>query len=71
MCVHLCRRFPNLRKTFAPYLTEDGAAAELPGIYVPQIFLGQLGSYSSWQVEDKNLMSINYLHSGTPKLQLV
>ncbi len=57
---------PDLRETFKPFLHRPDEI--LPGIKVPQIFLGQLGSFYCWHVEDLYLFSINKLHFGKPGL---
>ncbi|EFX67541.1 hypothetical protein DAPPUDRAFT_261496 [Daphnia pulex] len=56
---------PNLRRTFRQFLHNPDEIIE--GVNVPQIFLGQLGSFSAWHVEDLNLFSINKHHFGEPK----
>lgn len=40
----------------------------MPGIHRPYIFLGMCGTSFPWHREDRNLMSINYMHDGREKL---
>ncbi|KAL5728747.1 hypothetical protein ACHQM5_001793 [Ranunculus cassubicifolius] len=41
---------------------------EIPGVTYPMLYIGMLFSMFSWHVEDHNLYSINYHHSGAVKL---
>jgi hypothetical protein len=66
----LNRYLPKLRETFRPFLHHPDEI--IPGINVPQIFLGQLmGIFSCWHVEDLNPFSINKLHFSKPKNWIV
>ena len=47
---------------------KDGEDILLSGINVPWIYYGILFSTFCWHVEDLNMYSINYLHSGAPKI---
>lgn len=38
------------------------------GIQTPFVYFGMFGSSFSWHREDRNLLSINYLHQGEPKV---
>ena len=40
---------------------------EVPGVTSPMVYLGMLFSWFAWHVEDHELHSINYLHTGAPK----
>lgn len=40
----------------------------MDGIHRPYVYLGMYGTSFSWHREDRNLMSINYLHYGSGKL---
>lgn len=40
----------------------------MDGIHRPYIYLGMYGTTFSWHREDRNLMSMNYMHDGSPKL---
>jgi hypothetical protein len=43
----------------------------MSGINTPHIMLGQAGTMKGFHVEDLNLFSVNYLHSGAPKYWIV
>ncbi|KAK4006265.1 hypothetical protein OUZ56_011421 [Daphnia magna] len=43
----------------------------MPGINTCQLLLGHAMSYTGWHVENFNLPSINYHHSGKPKYWVV
>lgn len=40
----------------------------MDGIHKPYIYLGMYGTTFTWHREDRNFMSINYLHDGSTKL---
>lgn len=40
----------------------------MKGIQKPYVYIGMFGTSFQWHREDRNLMSINYLHSGAAKL---
>lgn len=40
----------------------------MDGIHKPYIYLGMFGTTFNWHREDRNLMSINYMHDGSAKL---
>ncbi|XP_045024637.1 lysine-specific demethylase 4E-like [Daphnia magna] len=44
---------------------------KMPGINTCQLLLGHAMSYTGWHVENVNLPSINYHHSGKPKYWVV
>ena len=41
---------------------------EFPGITKPYVYVGKWRSCFGWHKEDQDLYSINYLHSGSPKV---
>ena len=43
----------------------------VPGINTPYLYIGGFRTMFAWHVEDYNLGSVNYLHSGSPKLWYV
>ncbi|EFX73834.1 hypothetical protein DAPPUDRAFT_324814 [Daphnia pulex] len=57
---------PDLHETLRQFLHRPDEI--LPGNNVPQIFLGQLGSFYCWHVKNLYLFSINKLHFGKPGL---
>ncbi|KAG0623807.1 hypothetical protein M758_3G203900 [Ceratodon purpureus] len=40
---------------------------EVPGVTSPMVYIGMLFSWFAWHVEDHELHSLNYLHTGAPK----
>ncbi|KAG7554063.1 JmjN domain [Arabidopsis suecica] len=40
---------------------------DIPGVTSPMVYLGMLFSWFAWHVEDHELHSMNYLHTGSPK----
>ncbi|MCL7042537.1 hypothetical protein MKW94_025569 [Papaver nudicaule] len=40
---------------------------DIPGVTSPMIYIGMLYSWFAWHVEDHELHSLNYLHTGSPK----
>lgn len=40
---------------------------EVPGVTSPMVYIGMLFSWFAWHVEDHELHSLNYLHTGSPK----
>ncbi|OVA18043.1 JmjC domain [Macleaya cordata] len=40
---------------------------DIPGVTSPMIYIGMLFSWFAWHVEDHELHSLNYLHTGSPK----
>ncbi|TKW18356.1 hypothetical protein SEVIR_5G426200v4 [Setaria viridis] len=40
---------------------------EVPGVTSPMLYVAMLFSWFAWHVEDHDLHSLNYLHSGAPK----
>ncbi|EFJ29606.1 hypothetical protein SELMODRAFT_440762 [Selaginella moellendorffii] len=40
---------------------------EVPGVTTPMVYLGMLFSWFAWHVEDHELHSLNYLHTGARK----
>ncbi|KZR97609.1 Uncharacterized protein APZ42_007414, partial [Daphnia magna] len=61
-----------LNKTFLPFLKEEfhdmhNPDNKMPGINTCQLLLGHAMSYTGWHVENVNLPSVNYHHSGKPK----
>lgn len=40
----------------------------MPGIQTPCTYVGMLGTAFGWHREDRNLLSINFLHEGKPEL---
>jgi hypothetical protein len=54
----------SLRETITPFLKKVVA---IPGVNTTQLMFGEVQSFTCWHVEDENLLSINYLHSGKHK----
>ena len=54
---------PTLAKSLLRYLPEH-----ISGITIPMIYVGMVFSCFCWHVEDDYLYSINFLHSGAPKM---
>ncbi|XP_020525115.1 probable lysine-specific demethylase ELF6 isoform X3 [Amborella trichopoda] len=42
-------------------------ADDIPGVTSPMIYIGMLFSWFAWHVEDHELHSLNFLHTGSPK----
>ncbi|CAD7698279.1 unnamed protein product [Ostreobium quekettii] len=40
----------------------------IPGVTFPMTYFGMWKSYFAWHLEDMDLMSVNYLHWGSPKV---
>ncbi|KAJ4882404.1 putative lysine-specific demethylase ELF6 [Raphanus sativus] len=40
---------------------------DIPGVTSPMVYIGMLFSWFAWHVEDHELHSMNYLHTGSPK----
>ncbi|KAJ4979660.1 hypothetical protein NE237_010440 [Protea cynaroides] len=40
---------------------------EVPGVTSPMVYIGMLFSWFAWHVEDHELHSMNFLHTGSPK----
>ncbi|KAJ8563151.1 hypothetical protein K7X08_031603 [Anisodus acutangulus] len=40
---------------------------DIPGVTSPMVYIGMLFSWFAWHVEDHELHSLNYLHTGSPK----
>ncbi|XAR52356.1 [Histone H3]-lysine-36 demethylase [Bertholletia excelsa] len=40
---------------------------DIPGVTSPMIYIGMLFSWFAWHVEDHELHSLNFLHTGSPK----
>ncbi|KAK1314781.1 putative lysine-specific demethylase ELF6 [Acorus calamus] len=40
---------------------------EVPGVTSPMVYIGMLYSWFAWHVEDHELHSMNFLHTGSPK----
>nr|CAB3502000.1 unnamed protein product [Digitaria exilis] len=40
---------------------------DVPGVTSPMVYIGMLFSWFAWHVEDHELHSLNYLHTGAPK----
>ncbi|KAF5467098.1 hypothetical protein F2P56_016960 [Juglans regia] len=40
---------------------------DIPGVTSPMIYIGMLFSWFAWHVEDHELHSMNFLHTGSPK----
>ncbi|CAN6487060.1 unnamed protein product [Victoria cruziana] len=40
---------------------------EIPGVTSPMVYIGMLFSWFAWHVEDHELHSLNFLHTGSPK----
>ncbi|KAL3520728.1 hypothetical protein ACH5RR_018877 [Cinchona calisaya] len=40
---------------------------DIPGVTSPMVYVGMLFSWFAWHVEDHELHSLNFLHSGSPK----
>ncbi|CAA7410568.1 unnamed protein product [Spirodela intermedia] len=40
---------------------------EVPGVTSPMVYIGMLFSWFAWHVEDHELHSLNFLHTGSPK----
>ncbi|XP_043703739.1 probable lysine-specific demethylase ELF6 [Telopea speciosissima] len=40
---------------------------EVPGVTSPMVYTGMLFSWFAWHVEDHELHSLNFLHTGSPK----
>lgn len=40
----------------------------MPGIHTPYMYFGMFGTVFPWHREDRNLLSINYMHNGREKL---
>ncbi|KAL5994142.1 Lysine-specific demethylase elf6 [Asimina triloba] len=40
---------------------------DIPGVTSPMVYIGMLFSWFAWHVEDHELHSLNFLHSGAPK----
>lgn len=39
----------------------------IAGVTSPMVYIGMLFSWFAWHVEDHELHSLNYLHTGAPK----
>lgn len=44
---------------------------KIPGIHKPFAYYGSYGSSFAWHTEDSDLLAINYLHFGEPKVWLI
>ncbi|KAK1355478.1 Lysine-specific demethylase se14 [Heracleum sosnowskyi] len=42
-------------------------ADDIPGVTSPMVYIGMLFSWFAWHVEDHELHSLNFLHTGSPK----
>lgn len=40
---------------------------DIPGVTSPMVYIGMLFSWFAWHVEDHELHSLNFLHTGSPK----
>jgi hypothetical protein len=40
---------------------------DIPGVTSPMVYIGMLFSWFAWHVEDHELHSMNFLHTGSPK----
>lgn len=40
---------------------------EVPGVTSPMVYIGMMFSWFAWHVEDHELHSLNFLHTGSPK----
>lgn len=40
---------------------------DIPGVTSPMVYIGMLFSWFAWHVEDHDLHSMNFLHTGSPK----
>ncbi|KAL9676799.1 hypothetical protein QQ045_005019 [Rhodiola kirilowii] len=40
---------------------------DIPGVTSPMVYIGMLFSWFAWHIEDHELHSLNFLHSGSPK----
>ena len=53
---------------FSPFLLSHSAGEELPGVTRAMLYFGSWRSMFGWHTEDMDLFSINFLHTGAPKL---
>lgn len=49
-------------------LLRDRKVPEVPGVTTPMTYFGMWRSFFGWHKEDADLLSINYLHLGAPKI---
>lgn len=65
------RHLTSLNKTFIPYQKKEchdlKDKNDMTLINKSQVLFGQAQSYTFWHVENLNMSSINYLHSGKRK----
>lgn len=40
---------------------------DVPGVTSPMVYIGMLYSWFAWHIEDHELHSLNFLHTGAPK----
>jgi [histone H3]-trimethyl-L-lysine9/36 demethylase len=57
----------NLRRLDGCLLKRPGVP-HVPGVTTPMTYFGMWKAFFAWHVEDADLMSINYLHFGAPKV---
>lgn len=57
----------NLRHLDGCLLKRPGVP-HVPGVTTPMTYFGMWKAFFAWHVEDADLMSINYLHFGAPKV---
>ena len=49
-------------------LSDIVSQQKLPGINVPYLYIGGFGTMFCWHTEDFDMNSINFLHTGEPKI---
>jgi histone demethylase JARID1 len=57
----------NLKNSLLQFIKDD-PESQISGITVPWLYYGMLYSTFCWHTEDLYLYSLNYMHSGKPKI---